>query len=88
MVVTTDFRADEKWKELRHLPMAIGFLAAWSLPLIDDAGRVVGTFGTYFRERRAPTEAEVAAVTALAPVAARAISLLSGGAVSAARVSA
>lgn len=73
VVLTPDFEADEKWSELRHLPMAIGFRAAWSMPLTTDAGRVVGTFGTYFRERRQPTAQELADVAALAPIAAHAI---------------
>ena len=73
IVITPDFHADEKWTELRHLPMAIGFRGAWSMPLTTEGGRVVGTFGTYFREKRQPTEQELADVAALAPVAARAI---------------
>jgi GAF domain-containing protein len=74
IVLTPDFHADEKWRELRHLPLAIGFRGAWSMPLKDEGGRVVGTFGTYFRESRRPTGQEVEDVAALAPVAARAIS--------------
>jgi GAF domain-containing protein len=73
IVLTPDFEADEKWTELRHLPMAIGFRGAWSFPLKSSTGEVVGTFGTYFRQRRGPTPQEIADVTALAPVAARAI---------------
>ena len=73
IVLTPDFEADEKWTELRHLPMAIGFRSAWSFPLKSSTGQVVGTFGTYFRQRRSPTEQEIADVTALAPVAVRAI---------------
>jgi GAF domain-containing protein len=73
IVLTPDFQADEKWSELRHLPLAIGFRGAWSMPLTVDGGRVVGTFGTYFRESREPTPEEMADVAALAPVAARAI---------------
>ena len=74
MVVTPDFLADGKWAELRHLPMALGFVAAWSMPIksaID--GRVLGTFGTYYRHERQPTPREVAAVKALAAIAANAI---------------
>ena len=73
IVVTLDFAADEKWKELRHLPQALGFLSAWSMPIKSLDGCVIGTFGTYFRERRGPTQAERDAIKALAPVAALAI---------------
>jgi len=74
MVVTPDFLADGKWAELRHLPMALGFVAAWSMPIksaID--GRVLGTFGTYYRDLREPTPREVEAVKALAATAAGAL---------------
>lgn len=48
MVVTCDFQADDKWAELRHLPMSLGFVGAWSMPIKGSNGRVMGTFGTYF----------------------------------------
>ena len=47
VVITPDFLADGKWAELRHLPLAIGFVGAWSMPIKSAAdGRVLGTFGT------------------------------------------
>jgi GAF domain-containing protein len=70
VVLTPDLRDDEKWAELRHFPLALGFRGAWSMPLKDAEGRVVGTFGTYFRESREPREDEIAAVGRLAPFAA------------------
>lgn len=70
MVVTPDFNADDKWAELRHLPLALGFLGAWSMPIKGADGRVLGTFGTYFRERREPTSGEIASVAQLVAVAA------------------
>lgn len=73
VVVTPDFLADAKWSELRHLPLALGFAGAWSQPIKSSAGKVLGTFGTYFRERREPTEQERAAIEVLAGAAALAI---------------
>ncbi len=70
VVLTPDFLADEKWAELRHLPMAIGFAGAWSMPIQSEDGPVLGTFGTYFRVRREPTAEEREAVTILARAAA------------------
>ena len=69
VVVTRDFKADDKWAELRHLPLALGFVGAWSMPIKAPDGRVLGTLGTYFRERRSPTEKEVESVQALAAAA-------------------
>jgi GAF domain-containing protein len=74
VVVTRDFRADDKWAELRHLPLALGFVGAWSMPIrAADDGAVLGTLGTYYRDTREPTEDEVAAVRLLAATAARAL---------------
>lgn len=71
IVLTPDFRVDDKWAELRHLPMALGFAGAWSHPIKDGDGRVLGTFGTYFRECREPTAAERRSVERLVAAASR-----------------
>ena len=73
VVVTEDFSADNKWAELRHLPQSLGFYGAWSTPILTDTGKVLGTFGTYFRRKRTPTEAEIKGVKLLASVASLAL---------------
>jgi GAF domain-containing protein len=73
IVLTPSFLDDRRWAELRHLPLALGFLGAWSMPIKAADDRVLGTFGTYFREHREPTREERAIVGALAPLAALAI---------------
>lgn len=77
VVITSDFCADDKWAELRHLPRSIGFVGAWSMPIKAPDGRVLGTFGTYFRECRTPSPQEINAVGILA--AAAALVLPAGG---------
>lgn len=72
VVMSPDFRADSKWAELKHLPLALGFAGAWSMPIKKD-GKVLGTFGTYFRKRRTPSSHEVECVEILARAAASAI---------------
>lgn len=72
-VLTPSFLDDQRWSELRHLPMALGFQGAWSMPIKSDAGAVLGTFGTYFRECRHPSGLEREVVGRLVPLAARAI---------------
>jgi len=69
VVVTCDFRADDKWAELRHLPMALGFVGAWSMPIKNAAGKVLGTLGTYFRKTRTPTQEEIESIETLASAA-------------------
>lgn len=70
VVITPDFFADDKWAELRHLPHALGFVGAWSMPIKSPDGIVLGTFGTYFRDRRGPTPVEQAGVEILVQTAA------------------
>jgi GAF domain-containing protein len=75
VVETPSFYDDERWSELRHLPLALGFLGAWSMPIKSHEGAVLGTFGTYFREHRTPTARERQSVSLLAGVASEAIAL-------------
>jgi GAF domain-containing protein len=70
VVLTPDFQADDKWAELRHWPMALGFVGAWSVPIKSSDGTVLGTFGTYFRNVRVPTPEERKTVEHLASAAA------------------
>ncbi|MBS1805011.1 MAG: GAF domain-containing protein [Acidobacteria bacterium] len=69
VVVTCDFMADDKWAELRHLPLSLGFVGAWSMPIKNDDGKVLGTLGTYFRDRRTPTSEEMTSIATLASAA-------------------
>jgi len=71
--MTPDFQADDKWAELRHLPLALGFVGAWSVPIKSADGTVLGTFGTYFNVRRCTTADERIAVEQLAAAAAVAL---------------
>lgn len=72
-VITPDIAADPKWKDLKHLPLKLGLRAAWSVPIVARNGKVLGTFGTYFRESRKPQRLERQAVEILARTAALAI---------------
>ncbi len=73
VVITPDFEAAPGWQKLKHLPLALGLRAAWSMPIVGSSGRVLGTFGTYFRTCRRPTEREMSVVALLTKTAAMAI---------------
>jgi CHASE3 domain sensor protein len=73
VVFTPNIETDSKWQSLKHLPLNLGFVAAWSQPITASDGRVLGTFGTYFRETREPTPFERQSVEMLARTAALAI---------------
>ena len=66
VVITPSFYADNKWAELRHLPLALGYVAAWSMPIKSSDDRVIGTFGTYFRQHREPSDEELKGIGLLA----------------------
>lgn len=66
MVITEDFYDDGKWAELRHLPLALGFKGAWSMPIKNSNGKVLGTFGTYFSRKRIPSNTEINGIQMLA----------------------
>ena len=72
-IITPDIAADPKWQDFKHLPLELGLQAAWSLPIMAADKRVLGTFGTYFREKREPTMLERQTVEILAKTAALAI---------------
>ena len=71
MIITYDFRADDKWAELKHLPLSLGFVGAWSMPIKLEDGRVIGTFGTYFRQKRKPSQEEIEGIQSLSTAAAK-----------------
>lgn len=73
VILTPDIEADPNWQSIKHLPLGLGLRAAWSMPIKARDGRVLGTFGTYFRECRQPTALEQQVVEILARTAALAI---------------
>ena len=73
VVCTPDLAVAPSWNGLSQLPLSLGLKAAWSMPICSADGRVLGTFGTYFRERREPTIRERQVVAGLCRVAALAI---------------
>ncbi len=75
IIVTTDIEHDPGWAKLKDYPIAIRLRAAWSHPIRDEAGGVLGTLGTYFRECRAPTPVERQVGALLARTAGLALTL-------------
>lgn len=73
VVVTPDIAAAPGWAAFAHLPLGLGLRAAWSMPIVSAGGVVLGTFGTYFPERREPTPDERRLVEVLSRTAALAV---------------
>src|SRR5262252_2340409 len=58
-VFTADILSDPKWVRSRDFAMQAGLRAAWSSPIMSHEGKVLGTFGMYYREVRCPTPREI-----------------------------
>lgn len=74
MVITPDFLADDKWSELKHLPISLGYVGAWSVPVKDAQGKVLGTLGIYLRNKRNPKPEEIKKLEHLSALAALVLS--------------
>lgn len=57
-VSVTDIESDPRWTRFKDLALPLGIQACWSSPICDGAGRVLGTFAFYFREKRGPSDLE------------------------------
>jgi PAS domain S-box-containing protein len=57
-VIVPDIATDPLWVDYRDLALAHGLRACWSTPILSSAGRVVGTFATYYCEPRSPSSQE------------------------------
>ncbi|WFU74622.1 EAL domain-containing protein [Bradyrhizobium sp. CB2312] len=54
-VLVADIDADPRWQPYKARPLEVGLRACWSTPIKAKDGRVIGTFGFYYREPRAPS---------------------------------
>jgi C4-dicarboxylate-specific signal transduction histidine kinase len=57
-VVVSDIASDPLWSDFRDLALAHGLRACWSTPILSSDGRLLGTFGIYYREPRTPAPHE------------------------------
>jgi PAS domain S-box-containing protein len=54
-VIVSDIATDPLWEIPRDFILSFGLRACWSMPIMNDAGVVLGTIAMYYREPRAPT---------------------------------
>jgi CheY-like chemotaxis protein len=73
VIVTADIASDPAWSAFSHLPLELGLRAAWSMPILSAAGIVLGTFATYFTQKREPLGQERSLAEVLARTAALAV---------------
>jgi len=71
-VIVSDIATDPLWADFRDLASAHELQACWSTPILSSAGKVLGTFATYYREPRSPGSQEqnvIERITNLASIA-------------------
>lgn len=61
-VIVSDIANDPLWINYKELALSFGLKAAWSTPIINNDGKVYGTFAIYYTECRTPLEAELVLV--------------------------
>jgi len=58
-VIVSDIATDPLWKAYRELALSHGLAACWSEPILEESGKVLGTFAMYYREPRSPRPFEL-----------------------------
>ena len=69
-VFVSDIETDPLWADFKHLPLAHGLRACWSIPILARGRKVLGTFAMYHREPREPTARDLMLVDLITQTAA------------------
>src|SRR5690348_11429385 len=59
-VMVEDFTTDPRWKDVARQAADLGLRASWSLPILSQRGRLLGTFAAYSTEPARPTPQDAA----------------------------
>lgn len=54
-IISEDIASDPHWADYKELALTHGLSACWSTPIKSADGKVIGTFGFYFRQPRQPS---------------------------------
>ncbi len=71
MMICENLADHPNWKKFQDIIKNEEIAACWAMPMINSEGKLYGTFGTYYKQPKSPTESEikilyeVAALTAL-----------------------
>ncbi|HSN18965.1 MAG TPA: GGDEF domain-containing protein [Gammaproteobacteria bacterium] len=68
-VMVEDFAVDPRWTDIRADAETLGLRAGWSLPILSQRGRLLGTFAAYSREPARPAPKDVALMERFAHIA-------------------
>ena len=73
IVITPDIASAPSWKPYAALPLDLGLVSCWSMPILSSTGQILGTFGTYSRALGAPGKQEQDLIYSLSQTASLAI---------------
>jgi len=72
-VISEDIATDPNWADWRQLALPLGLRACWSTPIVDERGKVLGTFAMYYDEPTTPKTLDQSMVAIATHIAAIAI---------------
>ena len=68
-VIVEDIATDPLWEDYKSLALPHNLHACWSTPIVDDDGKVIGTFAMYYSSPREPLPSELALTRTAAALA-------------------
>ena len=71
--IVEDICTHEFWASHKEVAERAGLRACWSIPFKDQAGKVLGAFGTYYAQPRTPTREELDLIGEFARIAGLAV---------------
>lgn len=72
-VIVSDIATHPNWTDICGLAFDAGLMSCWSQPIFASDGHVLGTFAMYYKEVRAPSDAELSFIKETANLAGIAI---------------
>jgi diguanylate cyclase (GGDEF)-like protein len=72
-VITTDVQSDPLWATFRDFAAGYGIASSWSTPLKDAQGKLLGVFGMYYADQRAPSKDDLELIDHFSHLAAMAV---------------
>jgi PAS domain S-box-containing protein len=72
-VIVREIATDPLWQNFKQIALEYGLQACWSMPIRASDGRVLGTFGVYYRVAKAPQPHELEVIDQMANIAGIAI---------------
>jgi PAS domain S-box-containing protein len=60
--IASDIESDPNWADYKERALLHGLRACWSTPILNESGKVLGTFAVYYRQPTIPCEQDLKVV--------------------------